>query len=553
MGGNNNQGRINIPFGGSGGGGISIGGNGLGIQLPGSGGEISRPGPIFNIPISPPQPPRPPRPSIQSSLPHPYPPSYPPIRPQQPQFVRPAPAPASAPPALPAPPTNTVVTNVKPPLNDLDLRKHWSVSRNPEAAARVEGEALGGVDDSDTELDALIGAAGKGDAIDDWHNMKKPRSTADVDKFMKDHPDIMNGELKSTLEVRQEFSKFADDVRDGRLTDQGKMQRIDELKALVKTEAAKPGANAGLLTSLDGRVDAMKNFQIMGQIADAVQGTNNPFPPLVQGAIQIGMPPIFFVSELTGVPVLPVEPVGNLSGAWPGSGAVILYNPADNGQSVSYLLDSHNFSMAPGQQQRLDRSYQVSFDSGVGSGAKKFQVANGVYEWRLESGSGWNLYKVPVKATIDNSRYDGVFQYLLNNQRKSVGPGEIVEHASDAPLQIAFDPGNGGAEVRKLLKSGRYVVGVNPKVAQLDLFGSDKVEEAMSEAPDYVSSTRVAGAGATQAERVDALLAQLRRSSGRSSVGAERTGVSPIGGAPQRKASVDDLLKSLGSGGSAGN
>ncbi|MBI3462731.1 MAG: hypothetical protein HY000_06675 [Planctomycetes bacterium] len=225
---------------------------------------------------------------------------------------------------------------------------------------------------------------------------------------------------------------------------------------------------------------------------------------------------------------------------------------------MSYLLDTHSFSMDPGHQQQLDRSYTISFDTGAGGQQKKYQLAAGVYEWRLEQPQGWNLYKVNLNIVIDNSRYDGEFRYLLNNEYQSVGPGQVAEHAGDKLFELVFDPGNGGAEVRKLLKSGRYIIGIDPDFGRLDLFEASKVDAVMAEQPQYLSSTRYAGNNATRSQRVEALLAQIERTGeplgGRSTSGVNLFGstatssartISAVGPTNGGRESVDDLLNSL--------
>jgi hypothetical protein len=194
----------------------------------------------------------------------------------------------------------------------------------------------------------------------------------------------------------------------------------------------------------------------------------------------------------------------------------------------------------------------LAFDPGNGT-QKKYTLSNGYYEWRVDQATGWDLYKTKVALEIDNSRYDGVFEYLVNGELARLEPGEVAEHSSDVLIEIAFHSGREGLEHRKLLKPGRYMVGLDPNYGAIDLFAADKVENFEAKQPGYIASTSLAGSRATKKQRIEALLAQLKKPGTESKdvVAPQLAGkttakkpVSPLG-KKKTSASAEDLLKSL--------
>jgi len=464
---------------------------------------------------------------------------------QQPQYV-PAPAPTPTPRKAP----KNVVTKKKPAatrkpkVNKLD-KPVTNASRETDARQEKEVSDVKSMFDQSLTAEMPPGLQGEWAEI-----VRKGNQTKDVDKFIKDHGPAPAGDgalsagMLKDFETRQKFAVYGDNLEAGNLTDAQQVAALDDLQTSVNDHLASGGSTT-FFGTVDGKLTNMRDFNTMGQLAAATQNSDNPFPTLLQGAGQMGMP-VMFVSEMTGYPVMSVSPVAS-GGAAPGGAlaSILLVNPASNDEAVSYLLDDHSYEMSAGQQQPLDRSYMVSFDPGSGGAQKEYRLTDGVYEWRNDSATGWNLYKVKVTVTIDNSRYDGEFHYLLNNEDKSVAAGDVVEHASESPIEVAFDGGKGGSETRKLLKTGRYVVGLDPTRGALDLFDSTKVDEADAKEPEYVSSTVIGGSNATQAERVEALIAQTRGGGRRSQdrAGAGGKVVSPIGAVKASTKSPDELLK----------
>lgn len=464
---------------------------------------------------------------------------------RQQQSYAPTPAPA---PVAPAAPRNEIVKN-KAKSNELDFSPiRLRASAETDARQQVEAEQSKAMLDAD--LLVRITNGGNAAVINDWKEvLRKGGTTADVEAFLAKYGPAGNNTLTADvladLDLRQKFSRYGDDLANGTLTEMGKRQALDDLQLSVAAAAAKPGANTTFYGTLASNVTEMNNFNTMGQLADATQGTANPFPVLVQGAQQMGMP-VMFVSEMTGFPVMGIDPIPDVVEGKPAS--ILICNPEANGQAISYLLDAHRFDMAAGAQQRLDRSYQISFDPGAGGGTKRYQLADGVYEWSRDSESGWKLFKSKINVVIDNSRYDGEFRYLLNNEHKSVAAGEVAEHSSDRLLEVTFDSGKGGTPSRKVLKSGRYIVGLDPDRGLLDLFDAAQADAAAAKTPEYLASTAVEGSNATQSQRVAALLAQLRPVTGAAGAGESALtskSVSPLGNASGSKQSVEDLLNSI--------
>jgi len=430
-------------------------------------------------------------------------------------------------------------------MTNLALRS----SAETDARQQVEAEKakkLLDVDVTEQIKNAITQPGADPKMLTDWQQvMQNGGDTGDVDAFISKYgPTGQNALPSSTLaslDLRQKFGDYGDALASGSLSDSGKEQALADLQSAVSVAAAVPGANPTFYGTIAGNVINMSNFNTMGQIADSMQGSANPFPTLVQGATSIGMP-VAFISDMTGFPVMPIPPLPNASGTNP---SILIYNPAINAAAVSYLLDAYKYDMAAGTQQKLNRSYTISFDSGK-SGQKSYKLSEGVYEWATDESNGWDLHKVKSAIVIDGSRYDGEFHYLLNDEAMVLAPGEVTEHSSDKVVDICFDSGK-GAEMRKTLRSGRYIIGIDPETGAIDLFDADKVEDEEEETQEYHSSTVIAGSTATRTQRVEALLNQLRNvdhSSEPRIGGPTRKAVSPTGDAKPAR-SVDSLLKSL--------
>jgi hypothetical protein len=79
--------------------------------------------------------------------------------------------------------------------------------------------------------------------------------------------------------------------------------------------------------------------------------------------------------------------------SYPG-GQIIISNPADSGQPLSYLLNGHEYTIQPGHEQKFaeDRDWVIAFGSGGKLGDVKYSLHEGSYQFRSGS-DGWELQK----------------------------------------------------------------------------------------------------------------------------------------------------------------
>jgi hypothetical protein len=171
-----------------------------------------------------------------------------------------------------------------------------------------------------------------------------------------------------------------------------------------------------------------------------------------------------------GVPLAAGEPVP-VADADYHEGDTILANAADSGGPVSYAINQQTFTMQPGYTQELPagRSWQITFDRGGSFGQAQYQLDPGQgYEFRAGN-QGWELYKETYQATIDNSVNPNAFNYLRGADAGQVPARQQATVSGSTSILLVFDPGN-GQPVRRVLNSGTYRVGLNPKTSLLDLF-----------------------------------------------------------------------------------
>jgi len=493
-------------------------------------------------------------------------------QPTGPTFVRPAPTQQVQP--LPRQPQ---VVNRPAPANPIVTRKQYhSLNQlsNPvsfnldttqaETDARQEVEAAQAVDILNSDISASIGSivtkTNDTQMNADWNEVTLGgNKTEDVQKFLEKYGPNGNNKLPADVvemfEIRQEFATYADGLRAGTFTTP---EERDTALADLQTslEQYVVGKNPTYAATLQEKMTNMQNYNTLGKLAVATAETENPYPTLVQGATQAEMP-LAFVCEMTGYPVMGVEPIAEqqipTESFTPTAASITIANPAANAQGVAYRLSTYDYTMSAGDEQTLDRSYVLSFDNGAGA-QKSYTLTDGYYEWRLDPQAGWDLYKIKVTVVLDNSRHDGPFQYLLQGEPQTIAAGEVVEFTSDNLIEVAFHSGREGIEHFKRLKPGMYIVGLDPDYGALDLFPATKVEAFEAKQPPYLASTEQAGSHATKAQRVEALLAQIKKPGDQPAAKAEaakpagksaaKKGVSPLGKkAPA--ASAEDLLKSI--------
>jgi hypothetical protein len=203
-------------------------------------------------------------------------------------------------------------------------------------------------------------------------------------------------------------------------------------------------------------------------LALLAQETDNPWIVMFEGLLYAGYPASYF-ADVCGVPVR-IDPVTDSGGN--AAATTVILNPEETGQSVHYNLGPYPFSIGPGQAQRLERSYVISFDPGNGGTVKKYTLGTGPYQLVVGPG-GWDLQSVKVAVTIDNSQYKGTFHYQVDGKDAVLQSGQAVDLTSLLPIVIAFDRGDGGKPARKILTHGTYRVGIDAVQRRLDLFDAN--------------------------------------------------------------------------------
>lgn len=384
-------------------------------------------------------------------------------------------------PRQPAPqPARNVVKTVakKPPANTFRTFQGQKMSAETDAKQANEASKAGGkldaaVSDEVTKLDAAN--PGMKAAYIDAVTSGDPAKYAAFEA-------MFGGKLspgaQASLDLRIDLLNYEKDLNAGILTDAGKDQRLQALQ----TKAAGIGGPLGL--SVNNNLAEMNNFNELGKLADLAEGTDNPLGTMAQGIESAGYPPSM-LAEMSGLPVLAGDPLTDASA---GETLIMLSNPT--AETVNYNLGPHPYTMQPGLRQGLAAGYVITFDAGVGGVVRKYTLSQGSYNF-VQGDAGWDLNKVKIQVTLDNSQYDGPFHYLLDGKNEVLGAGEVAELTSDAPITLEFDRGDGGQPARKVLTQGAYLVGVDAKTQRFDLF------DAATQPPMPEAAVAVAGGGSS--------------------------------------------------------
>jgi hypothetical protein len=180
-------------------------------------------------------------------------------------------------------------------------------------------------------------------------------------------------------------------------------------------------------------------------------------------------------AEALGLPVAPGDPVPDMA---PDEkiedGDIVIANPIENDAAVSYLLMSrYPYTIEAGFKQQLanDREWLIEFDRGGSYGKARYTLPEGRYDFVVTE-KGWELSTRSYKVTIDNTQGKDDFNYVVDNRRVTVKPGESQVLESKHPIAVNFHRGDQGDEaVRKNLnKSGTYKIAVNTDTNLLDLY-----------------------------------------------------------------------------------
>jgi hypothetical protein len=184
-------------------------------------------------------------------------------------------------------------------------------------------------------------------------------------------------------------------------------------------------------------------------------------------------------AEGLGLPVGQGEPLPDVSPeeVEPLHDFIVLRNRSDAANAVHYVLNRQlTYTVEPGYRQKLpaDRDWTIEFDRGDGSGAARYSLTKGYYEFRVIE-NRWELVKSDYKVTIDNTQGIEDFSYLMNNEVVTVKAGESNTHESDTAVVVEFDRGEGvdNPARKNLNKSGTYKVAVDTQTNYLDLFASE--------------------------------------------------------------------------------
>jgi hypothetical protein len=73
-------------------------------------------------------------------------------------------------------------------------------------------------------------------------------------------------------------------------------------------------------------------------------------------------------------------------------GPIVISNPADSGQALSYLLNGYEYTIQPGHEQKFneDRDWSISFGSGGSLGNVQYTLHEGNYQFSSTK-EGWDL------------------------------------------------------------------------------------------------------------------------------------------------------------------
>jgi hypothetical protein len=187
-------------------------------------------------------------------------------------------------------------------------------------------------------------------------------------------------------------------------------------------------------------------------------------------------------SAAAAVPQNGLPPVATASGngdAGAANGAngaipqrLVIQNPKGTNGPVHYLIDGSQHTLAAGGLEELTVTAPcvVEFDRGTGGATARYTLASGCYRFEV-SDNGWELYSAAWEVTLDNSTNDAAFYYLRDGRQESV-PARRTRKLSDKfPIQVSFDPGNGGEPARRTLDQNgcTYRVALRTDSDQLDL------------------------------------------------------------------------------------
>lgn len=378
----------------------------------------------------------------------------------QPTYVRPQPVAATSRPVTPV--KNVVRQQPKQPKSNdgFNLDNHEMNAMSAEFDARQANEASKGAGKVDAAIENELSMLNDAEANKDYQDAVLSGDPEKMKEFQDKHGGKLSDEGQKALDVRIALGEYERDVASGLLTGPGKDQRLDEINDKFAAMGDTP-----LKKSLGDNISEMDKFNELGKLSELAQDSDNPWDVMMEGTQNAGYP-VSFLAEVSGMPLM-TDPLIDSSAS--AAATTVILNPEENGQSVNYNLGPHPYSIGPGQSQRLEKSYVIAFDPGNGGAVKKYTLGTGTYKFVLTNGS-WDLKTVKIAVTIDNSQYDGTFNYLVDGKDAVLQSGQAADLTSSLPIIIEFDRGDGGKPARKVLTEGTFVVGVDASQQRLDLF-----------------------------------------------------------------------------------
>jgi hypothetical protein len=178
-------------------------------------------------------------------------------------------------------------------------------------------------------------------------------------------------------------------------------------------------------------------------------------------------------AELLGVPIGIGEPMSEH--VWSLSqivdSGILIVNPAENGQRVSFAVGDRTFRLDAGYQQRIaEDKVVVEFASGRNRRMIRYTIHDGTYGFE-PTPEGWNLFRKSYRLAVDNRASETEFNYVVGTSVERAGPGELKVHNSSYPLLVRFDRGDGSLAMKRFTEpSTSLVVAVDPENGLWDLF-----------------------------------------------------------------------------------
>jgi hypothetical protein len=362
-----------------------------------------------------------------------------------------------------AAPKNVLARKVDPPKNDASLALTDVQKDAAEDTAEEADKLADAAEDQLLNDPALTDPAQAEKVKDAVKKFKETGDASDLDAIKNDG--TMPASVKDKIDIFVGAHEAGELIRDGGLNTKGTDRVINDLED--KITSSNNLSTAEKIT-LQREIGAMRESNDNRKTIDAIVAAGSGGGSGGGPGGGIVLDGIDLTSLNPNGPIFTEDPVEDAENAAASSGT-LLVNPEENGASISYVLANHQYTMQPGQSQRIDREYTIEFHRGGDFGNARYSLPAGTYEFTLTDG-GWDLRKKTYAATIDNSRYPGAFGYVVKNKQYTLQPGEKKTHTDAYPLAVVFDRGDGGEPARKQLSSGTYQVGLDAEEGRLDLF-----------------------------------------------------------------------------------